>query len=159
MKKRGFSLIELLVVIAIIGVLAATVTAYVWDVRVKARDVKRKAEVAQFGRLITGSCYLPEDGPGEYDLADYIAELTVVYPDTPERFPVLPQDPNGTPAATRYIYIVDEEENCALYANLENLDEPITLPHTEPTPEGGTGVFLGTNPGLNGTNIYFQVTN
>lgn len=46
-KSRGFTLIELLVVIAIIGLLASIVLVSLNSVRIKARDVSRKASLKQ----------------------------------------------------------------------------------------------------------------
>ncbi|MEK7150983.1 MAG: type II secretion system protein [Patescibacteria group bacterium] len=46
-KTKGFTLIELLVVIAIIGVLVSIILANIRNVRAKARDVKRLANVKQ----------------------------------------------------------------------------------------------------------------
>jgi type II secretion system protein G len=46
-NKKGFTLIELLVVIAVIGLLASIVLVAVNSVRMKARDVKRKADLKQ----------------------------------------------------------------------------------------------------------------
>ncbi len=51
-KKAGFTLIELLVVISIIGLLAS-MAVYAFNVaRVKARDVKRRADLTQISKAL-----------------------------------------------------------------------------------------------------------
>ncbi|HEY0979857.1 MAG TPA: type II secretion system protein [Candidatus Paceibacterota bacterium] len=47
MKNRGFTLIELLVVIAVIGILASVVLASLNSARVKARNVRRNADIRE----------------------------------------------------------------------------------------------------------------
>ncbi len=160
-KNRGFTLIETLVVVAIIGVLAAVVLASLSGARKKGRDAKRKVEISQMGRLLSaGSCYLPNAGPGEYDLMVLVPELTVKYPQFSQYVTMIPKDPSGNETESKYIYIVNASGKCAVFANLENADEPVTLPGiSSPTPGGGTGVLEASSSGWNGTPKYFQVSN
>ena len=161
MKKRGFTLIETLVVMAIIGIIASIIMVSLVGARNKARDVKRKAELSQIGRFLVLSCYLPDAGAGDYDLMSIAQELIVKNPQYSQYISAIPRDPKtGTDTESRYRYIVnDDGSKCALYANLENQNEPITLPNiTVPTPRGGIGVFRGSS-GWNGTDLYFQYSN
>ncbi len=159
-RQKGFSLIELLVVVAIIGVLASIVLISVNTVREKAKDAKRKAEVSGIGRLITASCYLPDAGAGEYDIVDLIDELVLNYPQYASYVSQIPKDPSASGALSLYMYTVDINGKCAVYANLENDSESVTLQNiSNPTPGGGTGVFEATSEGWNGSTKYFQVSN
>lgn len=160
-NKSGFSLIEIMVVILIIAVLATMAMAFFGNIRAKANDVKRKAELSQIGKFLTTSCYLPDAGAGTYDLIDLINEL--IAKDT--KYQALNvrawRDPKtGTATESNYKYLVIADNNCSLYANLENNSEPVTLPDiTVPTPHGGNGVFASSTPGFNGSTKYFQVSN
>ncbi len=161
-RKSGFSLIELLVVIAIIGVLGSIVLSAVNGARTKARDAKRKAEISSIGRLITASCYLPTNGAGEYDIVDLVDELVATNPQYAKYLSQIPKDPSVSDSApiSNYNYIVDTNSKCAVYANLENENEAITLQNiSSPTAGGGTGVLNSSTEGPNGSTKYFQVSN
>ncbi len=162
-KRRGFSLVELLVVIAIVGVIATFILINLSSATGKARDVKRKTELVQIGRMLSrSSCYMPDAGSGDYDTATLVPELVAKNPQYAQYASLAPKDPkSGTATQSFYHYIIDSSgAKCALYANLENSAEPVTLPNiSAPTAGGGTGVLQASSAGWNGTDKYFQVSN
>ena len=161
-NNLAFSLIEILIIISIIGILSTFAIIALGSVREKARDTKRKNDISTIGRFMTLSCFLPNDGAGKYDLADLAAELLLQNPKYEKYLKSIPQDPlSGTAIQSNYTYIVNEDgDKCALYANLENKDEKITLKNlNEPTPGMGAGVLKANTTGINNTNIYFQYSN
>jgi len=160
MKSKGFTLIEILVVISIIGILSTMVIMSLGRVRYKARDTKRINDLSQIGRFLSFGCLVPADGSGEYDLNDLIAEYKAKYPQQAHLIPSSLKDPkSGNLDSSNYFYIINEEGNCALYANLENGEAEVNLTQiNEATPKGGTGIFEGVL-GINGSNKYYQVSN
>lgn len=162
-KRCGFSLVELLVVIAIIGVIATIILVNLSSTTGKARDAKRKTELAQIGQVLSaGGCYMPNGGPGDYDTATLVPELAAKNPQYAQYASLAPKDPkSGTATQSFYRYIIDSSgTRCVLYANLENPAEPITLSGINaPTPGGGKGVFQAASAGWNGTDKYYQVSN
>ena len=50
--RSGFTLIELLVVISVIGLLASVIMISLNSVRIKARDVKRRTDLAQISKAL-----------------------------------------------------------------------------------------------------------
>ena len=161
-KTRGFTLVETLVVISIIGVLSTMLLVGPLNTaRKKARDTKRKYDLAQIGRLMSISCYIPDAGPGDYDLLPIIQELGVKNPSYASLIAQAPRDPSrGTDTELFYRYIVNASGKCAVYANLEHASEPVTLTSiTVPTAGGGLGVFQAATDGWNGTDRYFQISN
>jgi len=161
MKQRGFTMVEILIVVAIVGILSAIVLTAFSGVRERARDVKRKTELSQIGQFLMKSCYLPDGGAGEYDLVPLAQEILNKNPQYADYLKSIPKDPkSGTETESKYIYVINGDgSKCALYANLENNKESITLSITVPTPGGGKGTFKAGDSGWNGTPIYFQVSN
>ena len=70
-KQRGFTLIELLIVICIIGILTALIVLSLSDLRKRARDTRRKADLTQI-RIALNLYY--EDNKFEYPKCGYIDE-------------------------------------------------------------------------------------
>lgn len=161
MNRKGFTMLEILIVIAIIGILATIMLVAFSGVRERARDAKRKTELAQIGQFLMLSCYLPNAGAGEYDLIPLSQELLIKNPQYANYLRSVPKDPkSGTETESKYIYIVNSDgTKCALYANLENNEEKTTLSITAPTPGGGKGIFKAGGSGWNGSSIYFQISN
>lgn len=147
-------------VIGIIGILSTMVMVSLGSSRFKARDTKRIADLSQIGRFLSFGCITPEAGAGEYDLKELIQEYKSKYPQYANAIPSNIKDPkSGTSDNSQYTYIVNEDNHCTLYANLENVDEKVTLESiTKPTPGGGTGVFESIL-GINGSSKYYQISN
>lgn len=162
-KKNGYTLIELLAVVAIIGILTTIAVVALMSAQRKARDAKRKFELAQIGRFFAGgTCFMPEAGAGDYDLAQLFGEVMAKNPQFAKMVSKAPRDPRGgSDTETGYRYLVSEDgRRCALYGNLETAGEKVTITGiSAPTPGGGTGVFQGADKGRNGTDKFFQSSN
>ncbi len=160
--QNGFSLIEILVVIGVIALLATIAIVSLGKTTVKAKDTKRKAEIHQMGRLLQFGCRAPQGGVLDIDLLDYANELAAQNPQYANFLNNVPRDPkSGSETQSGYRYVISSNgQKCAIYANLENNDEPITISSiTEPTAGGGTGVLQSSTTGPNGTNRYYQFSN
>lgn len=153
---------EILVVIGIIGLLAAVSVVLLAPALKNGRDTKRKSDINQIGRLLALSCYLPDAGPGAYDLAQLFEEIKIKNPQISNFIKSAPKDPSlGASDRSYYTYeVAADAKKCVLSANLENTNEPITLPAINaPTPGGGSGVFQASVDGPNKSNKYFQFSN
>ena len=158
-SNYGFTLVELLVVISIIAILAGIVFSAVGGTRVKALDARRKAEISQIGQFLKLNCFVPDSGVGDYDLLPIIQEIKTKNPQYANQIPSLKDPSSGTSVTSNYRYIVSSGGQCALYANLQEESERVTLPSiSTPTPGGGTGVFQAGSAGWNGSTKYFQVS-
>jgi prepilin-type N-terminal cleavage/methylation domain-containing protein len=131
--KHGFTLIELLVVIAIIGLLSSVVFASLNTARGKARDARRKADLAELQKGLE----LYYDTYGGYPSSacpavDYQIETSLAMESKMLQFlPTFPKDPqDGSCYNNSYLYISNVYNNCsapnagatqyALYATLED---------------------------------------
>jgi len=153
---------EILVVIAIVALLALFTVVALSPAIKKGRDAKRKAEINQIGKFLGLSCYLPDAGPGQYDLADLFEEIKTTNPQISSFIKSAPKDPLiGADSRSYYIYeVAADGKKCVLSANLENSGEPVTLPAiNSPTPGGGNGVFQANQAGPNKSTKYFQFSN
>lgn len=159
--RKAFTLVELLVVVAIIAVLATVVIVALGPARTNARDTLRKAQLNEMGKflLASGTCYAPQDGPGDYDLKTLYDQAVVSNPQIAQFLSAAPRDPkSGSATQSGFRYAYDAGGHCALYANLEKADAPVDLPAlTAPTPGGGTGTLKASALGPNGTDRYYQI--
>ncbi len=109
-KSKGFTLIELLVVIAVIGILAALVITYLSQARLKARDARRKSDLADVQKALD---LFADDNNGNYP-----ANTAALVPDYMPRVPTDPQSGNAygyLPSGTSTEY--------ELNASLENAND------------------------------------
>ncbi len=125
LQDRGFTLIELLVVITIIGILATIVMVSVNSARVKARDVRRIADLRQVALAL--EMYFDDNPisgyPGSAGMNDWATmkpclEGTGAAPCDIRYISTVPHDPAGF---NDYEYwIASDEQTFVLKATLED---------------------------------------
>src|SRR3989339_645330 len=150
-----------LVVVAILGIIISMVGVNLFGARTGARDTKRISDLNQIGRFLSFGCPMPSSGAGEYDLNVLLQEYRTNYPQYANNIPASISDPKtGTSVLSNYKYIVDSNDDCVLYANLENGEAKVDLPAiSDPTPGGGRGVLESAAAGVNGSYKYYQISN
>lgn len=160
--KKGFTLIELLVVMAIIGILAAASYAIINPAAQmgKARDSKRKADIAQ----IRAALELYRSDNGSYPSTDWVNSGDPSNPNwipglAPTYSKSIPKDPKNTggyPFNGGYTYAYYSSVYCGLspgttyilVAHLENTSDPeyTTTIQYGSCSWGGSGSYTTTSP-------------
>lgn len=153
MRKRSFTLIELLVVITIIGILSSLVLVSLNAAKSKARDARRKSNLATIKNALE-MYYLEYGGypSSAYPQVDYIIPHSLALePKMSQFLPSFPTDPQNNPScyASEYLYLSNTYYNpgannasattYALYASLENQSQ------TNLDPNNGADVWLRDN--------------
>lgn len=147
--KKGFTLIELLVVVSIIGILATVGLFFSNNAQAKARDAKRKQDIAAI--KVALNLYYQDNGsypviPGFCCEDPSTASNTLKTALVPKYLKEIPQPPKYDPTVyhSRYSY-----DNCCpqgrdftyrLYGWLENSKDP------EGIPAEGTYLYMTLPP-------------
>lgn len=125
--KRGFTLIELLVVLGIIGILATIVLVSMNTARIKARDIKRIADLRQVSLAL--EIYHDTNGtyPGVTGCSNANWDTMAAVLETAGQITAVPDDPVNA-GDNVYMYGTDSATNAqgyALRAYLEDSNNPI----------------------------------
>ncbi len=130
-RQSGFTLVELLMVVAIITLIMSIVTALVGDARAKARDTKRRADLAQIQVALElyrnqhGTFYVTGGGAGGSGVGFLAYEDGSSYPAAVTRIlynqgllsqPIV-EDPLQSPGYM--IYVCNGGQSYAISATLE----------------------------------------
>jgi prepilin-type N-terminal cleavage/methylation domain-containing protein len=138
-KQKGFTLIELLVVVTIIGILSTIVLVSLNDARMKARDVRRLADLRQVALALelyyddhTDTGYPGSSGSNQWTPCGGSNALENAL--ETDYITSVPCDPG----INSYEYWVAPDKNgYVLKATLENSDNPALYDDVD-NPDGGT---------------------
>lgn len=156
-RARGFTLMELLVVIAIIGVLATVVLSSLNDVRAKARDTERLAELREVEKAISayfndvgtypstggswwGTCSTYGSHPTS-GATGWVPNLAPTY------MPILPVDPKPVGNNGCYLYRSNGTDYMLIaYLTVETHPTVDTNPQPRPA-QDGSAATCGSDSG------------
>ncbi len=130
-SEKGFTLIELLVVVAIIGLLSSVIMTTIGGGRIKARDAKRMADLAEIKKALelyyADNYRYPSIGTGSTAYTSAVSGgvnwSTLETALTPY-MTKLPIDPLGLQTNYRYYYDADSGDNYQTYGIMARLEHP-----------------------------------
>jgi len=138
-KKKGFTLVELLVVIAIIAILSVTAYIALGGQTIKARDAKRKEDLATMQNAL--ELYFVENS--KYPVSPIVQGDNIASGQVPKRYlSIIPIDPG--PKKQPYPYVVSG----ATYEIGATLENDGSIPKYETYTVGAGTDLLKTAAGL-----------